>query len=99
MQASSASSGAASQLPPPASLAGLQLHIPPAVLQHPAVASRAGSGAGRQLSSGGGSLPRPVSPHTEQLLDGVFTASNGDAGDVLAASLLVEGDTEADVAA
>jgi hypothetical protein len=69
-------------LPPAVSLGGLQLHINPTVLHHPAVLSRAQSSAGDGYASGplssSSSFRRPVSPRTERLLDQVFSASNGD---------------------
>lgn len=69
-------------LPPPVTLGGLQLHINPSVLHHPAVLSRTQSSAGDRVSSvplsRSGSQRRAVSPRTEQLLDDVFSASNGD---------------------
>jgi hypothetical protein len=69
-------------LPPPVTLGGLHLHINPSVLHHPAVLSRTQSSAGDGVASvplsRSGSQRRAVSPRTEQLLDEVFSASNGD---------------------
>jgi hypothetical protein len=76
------SASSVAPLPPPVSLGGLQLHIHPTVLHHPAVLSRAHSSAGDGYVSGplstSSSFRRPVSPRTERLLDEVFSASNGD---------------------
>lgn len=76
------SASSVAPLSPAVSLGGLQLHISPSVLHHPAVLSRAQSSAGDGYVSGplssSSSFRRPVSPRTERLLDEVFSASNGD---------------------